>query len=211
MASLNARIEKSISCHSSVFTFHQQNKNRSKNTHENSNNSYYNYNKIITVGLITTCSVAYIASKKKTAFSEQAENVVPGEFIDNLPVYTECDVAKHSTKENGIWVIYKNGVYDVTDFVEQHPGGTKILLAAGSSIEPFWALYAVHHTPEVYGILEEHRIGNIKSVETKKDANPLDPYSEDPKRHPALIPASEKPFNAEPPPSLLVDNIYTPK
>jgi hypothetical protein len=35
-------------------------------------------------------------------------------------------------------VIYKHGVYDITQFVESHPGGNKILLAAGSTIEPFW-------------------------------------------------------------------------
>jgi hypothetical protein len=35
-------------------------------------------------------------------------------------------------------VIYKNGVYDITEFVQGHPGGNKILLAAGSTIEPFW-------------------------------------------------------------------------
>ena len=36
------------------------------------------------------------------------------------------------------------GVYDVTEFVAQHPGGEKILIGAGGPIEPFWALYAVH-------------------------------------------------------------------
>jgi sulfite oxidase len=27
----------------------------------------------------------------------------------------------------------------------EHPGGEQILLAAGSSVEPFWMLYAVHN------------------------------------------------------------------
>ncbi|KAK6621588.1 hypothetical protein RUM44_001395 [Polyplax serrata] len=168
-----------------------------------------------TLGLLTASAVLYYASKKRIAFTEanetnDEENIVPGKFIDNLPIYVESDVAKHSTKENRIWVTYKNGVYDVTEFVEQHPGGNKILLAAGSSIEPFWALYAVHHTQEVYGMLEQLRIGNIKIDEKKVDDNSLDPYGKDPKRHPVLKPASVKPFNAEPPPSLLVDKFYTP-
>ena len=48
--------------------------------------------------------------------------------------------------------------------MELHPGGKKILLAAGGSLEPFWALYGAHKTPEVYAILEEYRIGNyVKS------------------------------------------------
>jgi len=50
-------------------------------------------------------------------------------------------------------------VYDITDFVEEHPGGDKILMAAGGSLEPFWLLYAVHKNPEVLALLEQFRIG----------------------------------------------------
>ena len=53
------------------------------------------------------------------------------------------------------------GVYDVTEFQKNHPGGEKILLAAGGSVEPFWALYAQHKTEEVMEILESLRIGNL--------------------------------------------------
>uniref|UniRef100_A0A915DUQ3 Oxidoreductase molybdopterin-binding domain-containing protein n=1 Tax=Ditylenchus dipsaci TaxID=166011 RepID=A0A915DUQ3_9BILA len=81
-----------------------------------------------------------------------------------------------------------------------HPGGDKILLAAGGSVEPFWAIYAQHSTKEVMEILETLRI--------EKNAN--DPFSTDPIRHPALLVNSEKPFNAETPPSLLMDEFKTP-
>lgn len=62
-------------------------------------------------------------------------------------------------RDTGIWVTYKNGVYDVTNFVSEHPGGQQILLAAGSSVEPFWMLYGVHKTPEILEFLETMRIG----------------------------------------------------
>ena len=42
-----------------------------------------------------------------------------------------------------------SGVYDVTDFIAEHPGGEKLLIGAGGPIEPFWALYAVHKKPYV--------------------------------------------------------------
>ena len=49
------------------------------------------------------------------------------------------------TPEQGIWVIFREGVYDITHFVQNHPGGVnKIMLAAGQSIEPFWSLYRQH-------------------------------------------------------------------
>ncbi|VDM55513.1 unnamed protein product [Angiostrongylus costaricensis] len=104
------------------------------------------------------------------------------------------------------------GVYDVTDFVASHPGGDKILLAAGGSVEPFWALYAQHKTKEVMEILEELRIGNLdpKEVETPKQMDLSDPFSTDPERHPALIVNQQRPFNAETPPALIMDHFRTP-
>lgn len=169
-----------------------------------------NFSKKCLAAALAASSLMYFY-KKKVAYSEHAKNIKPGLIIDNLPYYKMSDVAKHNNKENGIWVVYKNGVYNVTDFVEEHPGGNKILLAAGSSIEPFWALYAIHNTEEVYGMLEKLRIGNIEIDETDAKVNISDPYAKDPKRHPILKAASEKPFNAEPAPPLLVDHFYTPK
>ena len=54
----------------------------------------------------------------------------------------------------GIWVTYKDGVYDVTRFVEQHPGGAqRLMLAAGGAIDPFWAMYQQHNNDQVGGQL----------------------------------------------------------
>lgn len=41
-----------------------------------------------------------------------------------LPTFTRADVAKHRTPEDRIWVTFEDGVYDVTDFVRSHPGGS---------------------------------------------------------------------------------------
>jgi len=105
---------------------------------------------------------------------------------------------------------FQDGVYDVTDFVDYHPGGDKILLAAGGAVDPFWALYAVHKKDEVLAILEEMRIGSLNPKEVAEQPDFADPYSRDPKRHPALVSCSEKPYNAETPPELLTDNFLTP-
>jgi len=108
------------------------------------------------------------------------------------------------------------GVYDVTEFANAHPGGDKILLAAGGSVEPFWAIYGQHKTAEVMEILEELRIGSLNPDEVAKihsarkgDAKD-DPFSSDPQRHPALVVNAWKPFNAETPASLLMDSFRTP-
>ena len=61
------------------------------------------------------------------------------------PVLTRSEVEKHNTSSKGIWVIRGNKVYDITEFVQNHPGGaSKIMLAAGKSVDPFWQIYQQH-------------------------------------------------------------------
>lgn len=129
-----------------------------------------------------------------------------------LPIYSQEEVTKHRSLENGVWVTYKGGVYDITEFVAMHPGGEKILLAAGGALEPFWALYAVHNQEHVLEILSEYKVGEL-SVEDQKKQQAIkssDPYASDPERHPVLHVNSLKPFNAEPPPEILTDSYVTP-
>ena len=53
-------------------------------------------------------------------------------------------------------------MYDITEFVGQHPGGAKrIMLAAGGSVDSFWAMYAQHQKKEVAQLLEAYRIGSL--------------------------------------------------
>ena len=145
---------------------------------------------------------------------KSAAETAAGARRPDLPNYTLAEVEKRCKKGGQLWVTFKHGVYDVTDFVVGHPGGDKILLAAGGELEPFWELYAVHNSEHVYEQLEELRIGNVdpkdlaRSMERKVDSN--DPFANEPRRHPALTINSKKPFNAEPPLSLLVDNYITP-
>lgn len=129
--------------------------------------------------------------------------------IKGLPLYTKADVFAHKTKETGIWVTYKDGVYDITDFLAEHPGGNKIMLAAGGPIDPFWAIYQQHTTKMVLARLKKLRIGNLK-VEPGQVFDVDDPYSTDPTRHPALKVLKQKPFNAESPTELFMDNFITP-
>lgn len=90
-------------------------------------------------------------------------------------------------------------------------GGNKILLGAGVSVEPFWNLYAIHKQPKTLALLEEYRIGNLtKGEEADAMMNMSDPYANDPQRHPVLTIRTKKPFNAETPTSLLVENFITP-
>ncbi|RLN49029.1 hypothetical protein BBJ29_004340 [Phytophthora kernoviae] len=143
--------------------------------------------------------------------------MIAGEVRPDLPTFSFDEVQTHTgAKKDGTWVVYKYGVYDITKFIASHPGGTKILLAAGRSIEPFWQLYAAHNHTDVHEILEKLRIGNLREQDVgmlealRKERYGDGPYSRDPTRHPALKVNSSMPFNAEPPAELLMQSFITP-
>lgn len=85
------------------------------------------------------------------------------------------------------------------------------MIGAGSAIDPFWHIYQQHNTPEILTLLDSFRIGNLLPEDNLGTADLSDPWANEPKRHPLLKPASLKPFNAEPPASILVEDFITPK
>jgi sulfite oxidase len=116
-------------------------------------------------------------------------------------------------------VAYGDGVYDITNFIQSHPGGTaKISLAAGKSLEPFWHLFPFHFDQQqVKDHLKGMRIGTLDPADvaaaqtTASKSNDNDPFSKDPARHPALKIHSMRPCNAEVPDSLLTESYLTPE
>ncbi len=143
-------------------------------------------------------------------------NLKAGEVRSGFPNYSLEEVSRHKSKEEGgIWVTYHDGVYDITEFMEQHPGGDeKIMLAAGGAIDPYWEVFAQHNTEQVHEILEELRIGNVSLEDRKKLAAsrvPKEgPYANDPSRSPVLKVNTQEPFNAETPTVLLMESYLTP-
>ncbi|KAL3155577.1 hypothetical protein ABBQ38_010835 [Trebouxia sp. C0009 RCD-2024] len=155
---------------------------------------------IVACGVFQSSKCEQQASSGQTKKSEGASR----------RIFSEDEIAEHATKDNGVWVTYKDGVYDVTNWVDQHPGGgARIMLAAGGAIDPFWAMYAQHQTAEVHKILEAYRIGDLEGgADTSRQV--ADPYANEPKRHRALIVRNPKPFNAETPKDALGSGPTTP-
>lgn len=151
-------------------------------------------------------------AEKADVVPEPALDPPPSSSSSSLPVFSQEEVSRHRSLQDGIWVTYKGGVYDITEFVAMHPGGDKIMLAAGGAVEPFWALYAVHNQEHVLEILSEYKVGELRAEDQQKQLslNPSDPFSSDPERHPVLRINNLKPFNAEPPPEILTESYVTP-
>lgn len=132
-------------------------------------------------------------------------------------------MTKHDRNSDTKWIIRGTSVYDITDFVDQHPGGEVILRACGGSIDPYWKIFNIHEKPEVYDILKEFHIGEIDDQDLGEDGQINwkvlgdaaedfavdDPFKYDPERDPNLIVRTAKPCNAETPGNLL-DSFITP-
>ncbi|XP_052747496.1 sulfite oxidase isoform X2 [Bicyclus anynana] len=156
------------------------------------------------LGSVIVGSAANIKQKE----SKNREKVEAGAKKQGLPTYTAEEVSKHDNKKS-FWVTYKYGVYDVTSFLPSHPGGEQIYNAAGLSIEPFWNVYGMHKTEEVYKLLESYRIGNLHDDDVV-DHSDDELWAREPHRDPRLLVMTAKPFNAEIPPHLQVQNFDTP-
>lgn len=141
-------------------------------------------------------------------FKASAIDPLPKEqYVDtrdmSLPRYRLSEIREHDGKSAAPWVIHGDKVYDITEWISAHPGGSVILRAAGGSIEPYWNIFAIHKNQYVYDILAQYLIGFVHPADLVDGKPPQDsiedPFADDPIRHPDLITKTVKPRNAETP------------
>jgi sulfite oxidase len=60
--------------------------------------------------------------------------------------YTAQQVAQRDGRGGRrAWFTLGSGVFDLTEYTQHHPGGRRILEAAGGALEPFWAFWPAHY------------------------------------------------------------------
>jgi L-lactate dehydrogenase (cytochrome) len=113
-------------------------------------------------------AVSDAASHAPSQAAEASENTPPEASKRELKVYTMEEVAKHNAKSD-CWVVLHDEVYDVTAFLEDHPGGAASILAyAGKDASKQFDML---HSPDIitkYG--DDYRIGTIKGGASKRIA-----------------------------------------
>lgn len=72
--------------------------------------------------------------------------------------FTTEEVGKHNVRDDA-WIIVDDKVYDITDFVDSHPGGDSILNNVGgdSSI----GFHGPQHPPNAWDVLNDRYIGEL--------------------------------------------------
>ncbi|KAL2155550.1 hypothetical protein VTH82DRAFT_292 [Thermothelomyces myriococcoides] len=88
-----------------------------------------------------------------------------------LPTFTLAEVESHNTKKS-CFVTLGNNVYDVTDFIDSHPGGGDLILEyAGKDIKAILEDEASHvHSEAAYEVLEESHVGYLASADGKAES-----------------------------------------
>jgi len=82
-----------------------------------------------------------------------------------VKTYTIDEVNKHN-KNKDIWIVLKGKVYNVTEFLEQHPGGEEVLMdVAGRDATSEFE--DVGHSDEAQKLMKDFYIGDLKKDESK--------------------------------------------
>ena len=82
-----------------------------------------------------------------------------------LKEYTVEEVAKHNALPS-IWSIYKGDVYDITMYLDYHPGGVDVLKPCfGKDMTELFNKY--HSYIRIDGFIGKFKIGYIKKPESK--------------------------------------------
>jgi sulfite oxidase len=152
---------------------------------------------IVSAVLLTAGAVATTLLTSSTAYCEAP----PGK--DKPRSIRLSEVRKHGRDAKEIWVVRGVRVYDVTEWLPNHPGGDVMLRAAGGSVDTYWKIFTIHKKQDVYDILEQYFIGELDPRDLVDGQIPSDdiedPFVNDPKRNLNLCFHTERPCNAETP------------
>ncbi|XP_055921813.1 cytochrome b5 [Eupeodes corollae] len=80
-------------------------------------------------------------------------------------LFTRAEVTKHNTNKD-CWLVIHNNIYDVTAFLNEHPGGEEVLLeqAGRDGTESF---EDVGHSSDAREMMNKYKVGELVEEERK--------------------------------------------
>lgn len=84
-------------------------------------------------------------------------------MADEIKYYTRKQVAEHNTNKD-TWLLIHNNIYDVTQFLNEHPGGEEVLIeqAGKDATENF---EDVGHSSDAREMMKKYKIGELVAEE----------------------------------------------
>jgi cytochrome b involved in lipid metabolism len=115
----------------------------------------------VVVYSIITCAVIAVAIWFMASGSKKVPAVVKKKkqpIMLDAPV-DASEVAKHSTSED-CWIIVDSKIYDISGYIDDHPGGDSILKNAGGDSSE--GVHGPQHPPSMWDVLRLYYIGELK-------------------------------------------------
>ena len=89
-----------------------------------------------------------------------AERDVAAEEAPGLPTYEWEDILRHD-RAGDFWIVFHDGVYDVSEWMYRHPGGAEILIEAwGQDVSELFT--SIGHTDEAWLLTQSFKVGVLK-------------------------------------------------
>ena len=88
-------------------------------------------------------------------------------YIYKMEEYSWEEIAKHNTVDS-LWLVVSGKIYDVTTFIDEHPGGPEVFLelAGKDATDDFMSISNHLGNPELEKFMETLVVG--KTVDSKK-------------------------------------------
>uniref|UniRef100_A0A3B5M006 Cytochrome b5 heme-binding domain-containing protein n=1 Tax=Xiphophorus couchianus TaxID=32473 RepID=A0A3B5M006_9TELE len=86
-----------------------------------------------------------------------------GETADGGAKYYTLEEVRMHNMSSDTWLIIHNKIYDITSFLEEHPGGEEVLLEQGGS-DATESFEDVGHSTDAREMLQQYYIGELHMV-----------------------------------------------
>lgn len=81
-------------------------------------------------------------------------------------VWTLAEVGQHNTPED-LWMVIYDSVYDITPFLDAHPGGAEVLFDCGG-VDALEAFDDVCHSDDAIAMLAPYKMGELLASEVRR-------------------------------------------
>lgn len=121
---------------------------------------------LILVAALGLVAVAFILRNRQASYKAHVQQLAPAASRKRRPqgTWTREEVAKHASRDD-LWVIIKDKrsqewkVFELTDYVDEHPGGDAILTNAGSDATE--GFHGPQHPESVFELVKDYCIGTL--------------------------------------------------
>jgi len=88
--------------------------------------------------------------------------------------YSLAEIAKRNSHEEA-WIVIHNNVYNLTEFLNEHPGGEEVLLEQAGK-EATEAFEDVGHSTDARELMKKFKVGELVESERKEDSEKTPQY-----------------------------------